>query len=121
MPSLSTPGAGYSGPATSEIPSLSNTLRPILKSQISHRDETQTQGKGLHRPEELFGPQPPPWRCSACRRQRADNGILESDIQHLGRWSSQAYKGYLQLSQAYKFGLNKRFQTGRSIPIITTS
>jgi integrase len=51
----------------------------------------------------------------------ADNGILESDIQHLGRWSSQAYKGYFQLSQAYKFGLNKRFQTGRSIPIITTS
>jgi hypothetical protein len=51
----------------------------------------------------------------------ADNGILEYDIQRLGRWSSEAFKGYFHISQAYKFHLNRRFQTGRSVPVIQTS
>jgi hypothetical protein len=51
----------------------------------------------------------------------ADNGILEFDIQRLGRWSSEAFKGYFHISQAYKFHLNRRFQTGRSVPVIQTS
>lgn len=51
----------------------------------------------------------------------ADNGILDSDIQKLGRWSSEAFKGYFQISHAYKFHLNRRFQTGRSVPLIPTS
>jgi hypothetical protein len=51
----------------------------------------------------------------------ADNGIMEYDIQRLGRWSSQAFKGYFHISQAYKYHLNRRFQTGRSAPIIQTS
>ena len=51
----------------------------------------------------------------------ADNGILEYDIQRLGRWSSQAFKGYFHISQAYKYYLNRRFQTGRSVPVIQTS
>jgi hypothetical protein len=51
----------------------------------------------------------------------ADNGILEYDIQRLGRWSSEAFKGYFHISQAYKFLLNCRFQTGRSVPVIQTS
>jgi hypothetical protein len=51
----------------------------------------------------------------------ADNGILEYDIQRLGRWSSDAFKGYFHISQAYKFYLNRRFQTGRSVPVIQTS
>ena len=51
----------------------------------------------------------------------ADNGILEYDIQRLGRWSSEAFKGYSHISQAYKFHLNRRFQTGRSVPVIHTS
>jgi hypothetical protein len=46
----------------------------------------------------------------------ADNGILEYDIQRLNRWSSEAFKGYFHISQAYKFHLNRRFQTGRSVP-----
>ena len=54
------------------------------------------------------------------RRGAADNGI-EYDIQHLGRWSSKAFKGYFHISQAYKFHLNRRFQTGRSVPVIQTS
>ena len=49
------------------------------------------------------------------------NGILEYDIQRLGRWSSEAFKGYFHISQAYKFHLNRRFQTGRSVPVIQTS
>jgi hypothetical protein len=51
----------------------------------------------------------------------ADNGILEYDIQRLGRWSSEAFKRYFHISQAYKFHLNRRFQTGRSVPVIQTS
>jgi hypothetical protein len=51
----------------------------------------------------------------------ADNGILEYDIQRLGRWSSEAFKSYFHIGQAYKFYLNRRFQTGRSVPMIQTS
>jgi hypothetical protein len=51
----------------------------------------------------------------------ADNGILEYDIQRLGRWSSEAFKGYFHISQAYKFYLNRRFQTGCSVPVIQPS
>jgi hypothetical protein len=51
----------------------------------------------------------------------ADNGILEDDIQKLGRWSSEAFKGYFHISLAYKYALNRRFQTGRARPVVHTS
>ena len=51
----------------------------------------------------------------------ADNGILEYDIQRLGRWSSEAFKGYFHISQGYKFHLNRRFQIGRLVPVIHTT
>lgn len=51
----------------------------------------------------------------------ADNGILDNDIQKLGQWSSQAFRGYFHISQAYKYALNRRFQTGRSLPVVPTS
>ena len=51
----------------------------------------------------------------------ADNGILEYDIQKLGRWSSEAFKGYFHISLAYKYTLNRRFLTGRAKPVIFTS
>ena len=35
-----------------------------------------------------------------------------------GLWTLQ---GYFHISQAYKFHLNRRFQTGRSLPVIQTS
>lgn len=42
----------------------------------------------------------------------ADNGILDEDIQRLGRWSSDAFKLYFNTSFAHRFSLNKRFLTG---------
>jgi hypothetical protein len=51
----------------------------------------------------------------------ADNGILECDIQKLGRWSSEAFKGYFHISLAYKYTLNRRFLTGKAKPVIFTS
>jgi integrase len=51
----------------------------------------------------------------------ADNGILEYDIQRLGRWSSAAFKGYFHISHAYKYALNRRFLTGKALPVIQTS
>lgn len=51
----------------------------------------------------------------------ADNGIMDEDIQKLGRWTSQAFKGYFHISLAYKHTLNRRFQLGRSPPFIQTS
>jgi integrase len=50
-----------------------------------------------------------------------DNGILNEDIQRLGRWSSQAFLGYYSISHQYKYTLNRRFLTGRSPPIINSS
>lgn len=47
----------------------------------------------------------------------ADHGILEHEIQSLGRWSSAAFRGYFEYSQAHKFHLNRRFQTGRIAPL----
>jgi hypothetical protein len=46
---------------------------------------------------------------------------LEYDIRRLGRWSSEASKGYFHISRACEFYLNRRFQTGRSVPVIQIS
>lgn len=43
----------------------------------------------------------------------SDNGLLDEDIQRLGRWSSDAFKGYFSFSLYQKFLLNRRFLTGR--------
>jgi hypothetical protein len=42
----------------------------------------------------------------------ADNGILDEDIQRLGRWSSDAFKLYFNTSLGHRFSLSKRFLTG---------
>jgi hypothetical protein len=42
----------------------------------------------------------------------ADNGILDGDIQRLGRWSSDAFKLYFNTSFSHRFSLNKRFLSG---------
>lgn len=43
----------------------------------------------------------------------SDNGLLDEDIQRLGRWSSDAFKGYFAYSNDQKFLLHRRFITGR--------
>ena len=50
-------------------------------------------------------------------QQASDFGMLEEEIQRLGRWSSDAFKGYFSYSYARKFLLNRRFLTGRTLPI----
>jgi hypothetical protein len=42
----------------------------------------------------------------------ANNGILDEDIQRLGRWSSDVFKLYFNTSLGHRFNLNKRFLTG---------
>ena len=49
----------------------------------------------------------------------ADNGILDVDIQRLGRWSSDAFKLYFNTSLTHRFSLNKRFLTGKAPPLFT--
>jgi hypothetical protein len=49
----------------------------------------------------------------------SDMGLLESDIQALGRWSSQAFKAYFKTSPSQRLILSKRFLTGRS-PTLST-
>ena len=46
-----------------------------------------------------------------------DNGILNQDIKRLGRWSSNAFKGYFSTSISHRFSLNLRFLTGNAPPI----
>lgn len=47
----------------------------------------------------------------------ADNGILDDDIQRLGRWSSDAFKLYFNTSFSHRFSLNKRFLSGKAPPL----
>ena len=49
----------------------------------------------------------------------SDNGILDYDIQRLGRWSSDAFKLYFNESLANRYNLNKRFLTGNTPAIIS--
>jgi hypothetical protein len=49
----------------------------------------------------------------------SDNGMLDYDIQRLGRWSSDAFKLYFNESYANRYNLNKRFLTG-SAPAISS-
>jgi hypothetical protein len=41
-------------------------------------------------------------------------GLPDSDIQALGRWSSQAFKAYFKASLSQRWLLSKRFLTGHS-------
>lgn len=45
-------------------------------------------------------------------QQASDNGMLESDIQKLGRWTSNAFKLYFTTSHFQRFNLSLRFQKG---------
>lgn len=42
------------------------------------------------------------------------NGMLNSDIQRLGRWSSEAFERYIDTDIAYRFRLNRQFLRGVS-------
>ena len=44
-------------------------------------------------------------------------GLLNEQIQTLGRWSSDAFKLYFSSPPAFLFALNKQFQTGRPLPL----
>lgn len=44
------------------------------------------------------------------------NGMLDSDIQRLGRWSSEAFQRYIDTDAAYKFRLSRQFLSGSSPP-----
>ena len=57
--------------------------------------------------------------CRGAAQHAADNGILDVDIQQLGRWSSDAFKLYFNTSLTHCFSLNKRFFTGKA-PLLFT-
>ena len=42
------------------------------------------------------------------------NGMLDSDIQRLGRWTSEAFQRYIDTDLAYRYRLNKQFVSGFS-------
>jgi len=44
----------------------------------------------------------------------SDKGRLDSDIQKLGRWSSEAFRLYFTISKPQRYGLSLRFFTGCS-------
>ena len=48
----------------------------------------------------------------------SDHGLLDEQIQTLGRWTSQAFKVYFTASTSTRYSLSKRFQTGRP-PIVS--
>lgn len=50
----------------------------------------------------------------------SDNGILDQDIQRLGRWSSDAFKGYFAISTYQKFLLHRRFLQGKATSFTQT-
>jgi len=56
------------------------------------------------------------WNGHSVRRGAAtwavEMGIPEGDIQILGRWRSDAHKGYIEYSRNYRIALFKRFQHG---------
>lgn len=47
----------------------------------------------------------------------SDQGMLNSQIQKLGRWTSNSYQLYFETSSETLFNLNLRFQTGRPLSI----
>ena len=54
--------------------------------------------------------------------QHASNiGILDAEIQALGRWSSRAFKAYFKTIHTHRFNLSWRFSTGQSLPLRHTT
>ena len=47
----------------------------------------------------------------------SDQGMLDSQIQKLGRWTSNSFQLYFETSSETLFNLNLRFQTGRPLAI----
>lgn len=45
----------------------------------------------------------------------SDNGMLDEDIQKLGRWSSDSFRLYFTTSAQTLYNLDMNFQTGRPV------
>ncbi|TVY48206.1 hypothetical protein LOCC1_G001875 [Lachnellula occidentalis] len=76
-----------------------STLRSRLRN-ASHEDFKRFSGHSPRR---------------GATQQAADFGMPNEDIQRLGRWSSDAFKGYFDYSYTHKYYLSHRFLTGRSM------
>jgi hypothetical protein len=68
------------------------------------------QDSGVANPQEYSGHS---FRRGAATQAKA-NGMLNEDIQRLGRWSSEAFRRYIDTDAAYRFRLSRHFLTGRS-------
>ena len=104
-------------PQPPHAPLFRSSTGPFSRQKYINELRRRLRNKGYTNAHEYAGHSP---RRGAAQHA-ADNRILDPDIQKLGRWSSQAFKGYFHISQAYKFALSRRFLIGRSPPIITTS
>lgn len=47
------------------------------------------------------------------------NGMLDSDIQRLGRWSLEAFQRYIDTDIAFRFRLSRQLVTGSSTPFLS--
>ena len=89
----------------------------FTRTAFIHNIQTKLQGMGVKDAKRYTG--------HSIRRgaaqHAADNGMLHEDIQLLGRWSSDAFKGYFAASVNKKYHANRRFLTGRNLPVIPLS
>ncbi len=97
-------------PASAPLFMLSNTafsrtpVISILKSRLAQAGLSETGFSGHS------------FRKGAAQHA-SDQGMLDSQIQKLGRWTSNSFQLYFEKSSETLFNLNLRFQTGRPLAI----
>ena len=83
---------------------------PLLYRKFVSTVRQRLHENGIADSEEYSGHS---FRRGAATQAKA-NGMLNEDIQRLGRWSSEAFRRYIDTDAAYRFRLSRHFLTGRS-------
>jgi integrase len=86
-----------------------STVVPILQERLCHAgipNATEYRGHSFRR---------------GAAQHASNIGILDAEIQALGRWSSQAFKAYYKTVHTHRFNLSWRFSTGQSLPLRHTT
>jgi hypothetical protein len=84
--------------------------RPLSYRKFVSTVRQRLQESGIADSEEYSGHI---FRRGAATQAKA-NGMLNEDIQRLGRWSSEAFRRYIDTDAAYRFRLSRHFLTGSS-------
>lgn len=99
-------------PKASDAPLFSFHRRPFNRNNFLSTLSTKLRALGIH----ADGYSGHSFRKGAAQHAH-DSGILDDQIQVLGRWTSEAFRVYFTTNTSVLYKLNHQFQTGSPAPL----